>query len=129
MIEVGNAHYFRAGELSRGHNTFAQFAVENCDRAINGRINRRLGQLIPRLTRARLRALDFVQRTFEGVLCHIVVRLPRALYSCSEIELFLVQIFRAFEIVFSLHHGGFLLKISRFRCADRRFLLLEQRFV
>src|SRR5207248_216249 len=32
VTEVGNAHYFRAGELPRGYKTFAQFAVENCDR-------------------------------------------------------------------------------------------------
>ena len=35
VAEVGDAHHFRAGELPRGYKTFAQFAVENRDRAVN----------------------------------------------------------------------------------------------
>ena len=128
VTEVGNAHYFRAGELPRGYKTFAQFAVENCDRAVNGRVNRRLGQLIPRLTRASLGALDFVERTFVGVLCHIICRLGRIIFLLRD-ELFVEQIFRSFEIVLTLQHRRFLLEISSFRCADSRFLLFEKRFI
>ena len=39
MTEVSHAHHFCPDKLSRGHETFAQFAVEDRDRAINRRVN------------------------------------------------------------------------------------------
>ena len=80
VAEVGHAHHFRAGELISRHNAFAQFAVENCDRAVDRRINRRLGKLIARLARAGFGALDFVQRTFVGILRHVAGRLRRVIF-------------------------------------------------
>jgi hypothetical protein len=128
VAEIGDAHHFCAGELPRGYKSFAQFAVENRHRAVNGGVNRRLRQLIARLARAGFGALDFVQRTFVRVLCHVLGCFCGIVFLFRN-QFLLEQVFSPLEVVFRLHHGGFLLKIRGFCCADRCLLLLEKGLV
>ena len=78
--EIGHAHYFRAGKLPRSNQAFTELAVQNSDRSVQRRINRGLGELIARLTRACLRAFDFVHRTFVSVFSHVISCLRRVVF-------------------------------------------------
>src|SRR5207245_10005656 len=61
--KIGHTHHFSAGALPGGYDALAQFAVQDRHRRIDGRLNRGLGTLIPRLGWTRLRPLGFRRGT------------------------------------------------------------------
>ena len=126
--QIGDAHHFRARKLVRRHHALTLFAVENCDRAVDRRIDCRFGKLIARLARSGFRALDFVLRAVVRRSRDIARGLGGVVFRFGN-HFLGKEILRPFQVLLCFGQGRLRLKIHRLRGADRGLLLLDQSLI